>query len=189
MSSQQLRAMLARLMLYTYVKYQVVLYNSVLIFSHYYCIVSNDYCYNGIRLIFTEDISSSPRWRKMLCPLEEHKYNIYICIGTGGLQLLWDIATVMTEEAPVKCITYLLVCWKFQIMEAMVACLRLGWTLSLDSFINLFHQSLSVVDHGLSHGLWWWFLFHQWQQLLLCFEQYHAFLLLSPYLCFSLVLV
>ncbi len=52
-------------------EYQVVLYNSGLNFSEFYCIVSNDPSYNGMLLVLTEQLSSSPRARKSLCPLEE----------------------------------------------------------------------------------------------------------------------
>ena len=120
--------MVVRLMLSTLWSTRLSSTIRVWFFSQFYCIVSNDQSYNGMLLVFTEELSSSLRGRKMSRPLEEQKY--YICIGTGGLQLLWDIATVMIEEALVKCITYLLVCWKFRIMEATVDRLRLGWTLS-----------------------------------------------------------
>jgi len=69
-------------------EYQVVLYNSGLNFSQFYCIVSNDPSYKGMFLVFTEKLSSSPRARKSLCPLEDQKYNIFVFVTAGGQQLL-----------------------------------------------------------------------------------------------------
>ncbi len=54
-------------------EYQVVLYNSGLNFSEFYCIVSNDPSYNSMLLVLIKLLSSSPRTRKSLCPLEEQK--------------------------------------------------------------------------------------------------------------------
>lgn len=107
-------------------EYQVVLYNSGLNFSEFYCIVSNHPSYNCMFLVFIKQLSSSPRARKSLCPLEEQK--LYVFVIAGRQQLLWYITTAIM--ALVKCISYLLVCRKIWIMEATVDHLRLGWTLS-----------------------------------------------------------
>lgn len=57
-------------------------------------LVSNDQSYqienpnHSMLLVFTEELSYSPRGMETLCPLEEQKYNICISIGTGGTKQL-----------------------------------------------------------------------------------------------------
>lgn len=91
-------------------EYQVVLYNSGLNFSEFYCIVSNDPSYNGMLLVLIEQLSSSPRARKSLCPLEEQKKinNTYLYLYLLVASSYCD--TLQLQLALMKCIPYLLVC-------------------------------------------------------------------------------
>lgn len=71
-------------------------------------------------------ISLPPEKRWCCILLWEKKSTTYV-LAVGELAYV-HISTVMITEALVKCITYLLVCWKFQVIEVTAYVLR-GWAL------------------------------------------------------------
>lgn len=99
-------------------------------------------------LVVIMQLPSSPRARKSLCLLEEQKNNIFVFVAAGG-QLLWYRTTAIM--ALIKCITYLLNGWKIRIMA---------------DHLRLFHQPLSLIDHGLSSTPAYLMDWH-WNQLFL----------------------